>query len=229
MIFPAELGISRDTIRARHEFFEQFPALRKPFTTQIDYWASRLLMTEQNRVAPPEFTLNFMHVEDKELDLALIKPEYLNHQIDEAADVGVVGFIAPAFWSSEIWKSEGHEVIRLVSKAMRLCGLSPENYASAVETVIREKNTDNYLMSAFTSAGNRRLSSPVYRYTASHLKSVRKEYFEGRLPSDANVVFKHRNNGAVEIVQGDKRYTELLTVAKRIDQYRDRIGASPIL
>lgn len=94
--------------------------------------------------------------------------------------------------------------------------------------MIRGKNSANYLPVAFMSAGDLKLSASLYSYTASHLKDVRKNSFDKRLPHDANIVYKHRHNGAVEKVRGDKRYDHLLYVAAKIDNYRDKIGASPI-
>lgn len=228
MIFPPEFKISRDTVRARHEFFEEFPTLRKPFTTQIDFWARRLLMTEQNKNAAPSFTLNFMNVENREFVLALEKPEYDNHHIHEAADVGVVGFIAPAFWSSEAWKAEGIEVVRLIKNVIELSGLSPIEYAEAVDSVIRGKNDRNYIASAFVKSGNKDKSTILYQYTTKSLKDTRNESFNGKMPADAHVVYRHRNNGAVDMVAGDKRYEHLLSVARKIDRFREKIGVNPI-
>lgn len=122
-MFPKELTIPRSVLLAQHPYFEEFPEMRKPFTTQLNYWALRLLMTEQNARAKPEFTLNFLQTEDDERVQALVSPEYPGHAKDEAADVVVVSFIAPAFWSSEMWKTEGESVIRYVSLALEQSGM----------------------------------------------------------------------------------------------------------
>ena len=186
-------------------------------------------MLEHNKSSKPDFTLNFVANETAEFDAARTKEEYPGHLQDEAADVCVVSFIALPFWSNEEWRMHGSDLMMNLAFVIVKSGLSYADYARKVTEVIEGKNSLNYMSEPFVTAGNTRLSSAVYKYTAAHLKDVRKSEFDGRLPADANIVFKHRNNGARTITGDHLGYKVLYEVATKIENYREKVGAVPIL
>jgi hypothetical protein len=206
-----------------HPFFVEFPELLFPYTRQIAFWANRQLMIHQNKIGGTEFALTFMREELEELREAVDEGNIMHVQ-DEAADVGIVGFIVPALGNGEIWEKVGSDVVAMVTEAREASKLTMAQYADKISAVIDDKNRCNHPAIVYQGVPwitPDEVVKEIYMYSRNEIRTLRYKHPEERLPIEVGTVM--RMNGRAKDTKwgNDPFFVEAIAVYARILETRE--------